>query len=96
MYQVFWAGGLVALRPGEFEKDVVSREFEEGELVAFGRLPTLLFGVAEFFVKSTGGIEALDADAGVEEADHGEASVSQSGGFAKLGLRMISESPRTA
>ena len=94
--QVYWAGGFVVFRPGEFEKDVVSRKFEEGEVVAFGRLLALLFGVAEFFVKSDGSIQALNADAGVEEADHGAASVAQAGGFAKPGLCMNSDSPRVA
>ena len=94
--EVFGAGGLVVLRPSEFEKNVVSRKLEEGELVALGRLPAVLFGVAEFFVKSDGGIKALDADAGVEEADHGEASVAQAGGFAKPGMCMDSDSRRVA
>ena len=71
VHQVFGAGGLVVLRPGEFEKDVVSGEFEEGELVAFGRGLAVLFGVAEFLIEGDGGVQILDADAGVEEADHG-------------------------
>ncbi len=71
VHQVFGAGGFVIFRPGEFEKNLVSGELEEGELVALRRRFALFFGVAEFFVKRDGGIKALNTDAGMEETDHG-------------------------
>ena len=71
MNEIFGAGGFVVGGPGELEKDLVAGEFEEGELVALRGGFTLFFGVAEVFVEGDGGIEVLDADAGVEEADHG-------------------------
>ncbi len=71
VHQVLGAGRGVFWRVAEFEENVVSREFEEGEAVALRR--GLLVGqrVAEFFVKRDGGVEIADTDTGMEETDHG-------------------------
>jgi hypothetical protein len=86
VHQVFWAGGGVFWRVAELEEDVISGEFEKGEAVALGGVFGLGEGVAESLVEGDGGIQMTNADAGVEETDHGERRVDWIGGFAKSGL----------
>ncbi len=83
VHQIFRAGGLIVLGPSEFEKHLVAGQFEEGELVSLGGGFAFALDVAEFLVERDGVVEILDADAGMEEADHSGWKVGQSGRFAK-------------
>jgi len=80
--EVLGAGGGVVRRVAEFEKHVISGEFEEGEAIALGGGFTLARGVAESLIECDRAVEIADADAGVEEAGHGGHTMEWLAGFA--------------
>lgn len=77
VHQVLGTGRRVVRGVAEFEERIIAGKDKEGEAVALGRVLELPQRVAEGFVERDRLFQVLDADTGVEKADHGGGNMGQ-------------------